>query len=110
MNERQRLIEIIEKARTEAVSTIGSMNNGFAAWYADKLIEAGVTFNQWIPVHERLPEPKVKVAIFTRSRAIYLGWHANHGGIKGFETAVGFIQLGRITHWMPLPEPPKEES
>ena len=25
-----------------AVGTVGSMNNGFAAWYADKLNEAGV--------------------------------------------------------------------
>ena len=42
MSDRERLIEIIEKARAEAVSTIGSMNNGFAAWYADKLMEDGV--------------------------------------------------------------------
>lgn len=42
MTDRERLIEIIEQARAEAVSTIGSMNNGFAVWYADKLIEAEV--------------------------------------------------------------------
>lgn len=42
MTERNRVIEIIEKARLEAVGTIGSMNDGFAAWYADKLIESGV--------------------------------------------------------------------
>lgn len=43
MSDRERLIEIIEQARREAVGTIGSMNNGFATWYADKLMEAGVT-------------------------------------------------------------------
>jgi hypothetical protein len=38
VTDRERLIEIIEQARAEAVSTIGSMNNGFAAWHADKLL------------------------------------------------------------------------
>lgn len=39
---REKLIAIIEEARREAVGTVGSMNNGFAVWYADKLNEAGV--------------------------------------------------------------------
>lgn len=39
---REKLIEIIEQARREAVGTVGSMNNGFAAWYAHKLLAAGV--------------------------------------------------------------------
>ena len=38
---REKLIAIIEQARQEAVGTVGSMNGGFAAWYADKLIAAG---------------------------------------------------------------------
>ena len=40
---REKLIAIIEEARREAVGTVGSMNNGFAVWYADKLLAAGVT-------------------------------------------------------------------
>lgn len=43
MNERERIIEIIEQAQRDTNDTIGSMNGGSAAWYADKLIEAGVT-------------------------------------------------------------------
>lgn len=39
---REKLIAIIEEARREAVGTVGSMNNGFAVWYADKLLAAGV--------------------------------------------------------------------
>lgn len=42
MSERERLIAILEKARMEAGDTMGSMNGGMAAWYADKLLEAGV--------------------------------------------------------------------
>lgn len=54
---RETLIAIIEEARREAVGTVGSMNGGFAAWYADKLLAAGVAPVQgWIPVTERVPE------------------------------------------------------
>lgn len=68
------MISIIEKARLDAQDTFGSMNGGMAAWYADKLLEAGVVSRdvaeqykqerdmladqlagKWIPVTERLP-------------------------------------------------------
>lgn len=39
---RERLIELLEQARDEAKRTIGSMNNGFGAWYADYLLKNGV--------------------------------------------------------------------
>lgn len=42
MNNRDRLIELLEQAKTKAQDTIGSMNNGFGAWYADYLLEHGV--------------------------------------------------------------------
>lgn len=42
MSDRERLVEIIERAQRDANDTIGSMNGGFAAWYADKLLAAGV--------------------------------------------------------------------
>jgi protein involved in temperature-dependent protein secretion len=35
---REKLIAIIEQAQRDAKDTIGSMNNGFAAWCADKLL------------------------------------------------------------------------
>lgn len=42
MTERERLIAILNKAQAEAEDTIGSMNGGMAAWYADKLLEADI--------------------------------------------------------------------
>lgn len=50
---REKLITIIEQAQREAKDTIGSMNNGFAAWYADKLLEADVVpvvHGEWINI------------------------------------------------------------
>ena len=42
MNSRDRLIELLEEAKIKAQDTIGSMNNGFGAWYADDLLDNGV--------------------------------------------------------------------
>lgn len=39
---RQKLIEVLEEAQLQARNTIGSMNNGFAEWYADYLIKNGI--------------------------------------------------------------------
>lgn len=39
---RDRLIELLEEAKTKAQITIGSLNNGWGAWYADYLLENGV--------------------------------------------------------------------
>lgn len=39
---RERLIELLEEAQEKAKGTVGSMNGGFGAWYADYLIENGV--------------------------------------------------------------------
>ena len=67
MTERERLIEIIEQAQRDANDTIGRMNGGFAAWYADKLMEAGVVIvHGWIPVAESLPEYGERVLTYDR--------------------------------------------
>ncbi len=42
MTERERLIQILDDAKIKALGTLGSMNEGFGAWYADRLLEAGV--------------------------------------------------------------------
>ena len=85
---------------------------------ADYLIDSGVTVQKWIPVTERLPKnnehdwvlaqvvedngfmhiPKVmeyREQLNDWYEETY-GWLSEHNG--------AFI----VTHWMPLPEPPKE--
>ena len=83
-------------------------------WYgnddiAEKLISNGVTVQEWVPVTERLPEDS----------GYYLVVHRNkyNGSISiAFEMYIK-CKIGEwwendyaydVTHWMPLPEMPKE--
>lgn len=68
--------------------------------------------SEWIPVTERLPEEKTEVLV------------ADNSFFGGAVIAVAYLERGKWewrddmstsatpspTHWMPLPEPPKEET
>lgn len=57
---------------------------------------------RWIPVTERLPEEDGFTLIFTAH---------GHAGVCYFTNGWwGGYGMDGITHWMPLPEPPKEET
>lgn len=88
----------------------------------DHLIANGVTFatdntvgGKWIPVTERLPENTEKVLALSKSRFGngYLSWLVRYnpdaGAFYDYDSEWGNIKIHNITHWMPLPEPPKGE-
>ena len=56
----------------------------------------------WIPVTERLPEKDTRVIVCA---SLPEGVHSDFI----YEDGHWFVSAG-VTHWMPLPEPPKEES
>ena len=103
MDVREKLIEILRKPifphelvdPTEAV--------------ADYLLDSGVTVQEWVSVDDRLPEEKVNCIVH------YQHAYCDNDGYW----AIGFcfydgekFQLGpayKVTHWMPLPQPPKGE-
>lgn len=64
MSEREMLIGLLEKAKEKAMYTVGSLNNGFGAWFADYLLANGVIV------------PPCKVG-----DTVYLPWM--YGGQKG---------------------------
>lgn len=55
--------------------------------------------NEWISVKERLPEAGEDVLV-------YLG----EGKIEVCQLINILYDLDDVTHWQPLPEPPKEEG
>ena len=59
--------------------------------------------SEWISVKERLPEEKQRVIVRCERIGTSVGWI-----LWGeWMTDIG-PSAGKITHWMPLPDPPKE--
>lgn len=65
---------------------------------------------QWLPVAERLPDKHARVQILvwtkglTEPDVLQGSWEGNRWRIYGGETAE------KVTHWQPLPSPPKTET
>jgi len=71
--------------------------------------------SNWISVNDRLPEEYYGVLVLDANGNIHIAWHSlsfkdnfkesiyeNEGDIKIS------IKRRNVTHWMPLPEPPKK--
>ncbi len=114
-NTREKLIELQKAAIREFMSSTTDVP--LTDFTADYLIANGVTINRgtedtpvadnlsptgWIPVTERLPEANEKVLICTGIGNLYVAQHLRgHFYLDGSNICT--------THWMPLPEPPKED-
>lgn len=61
--------------------------------------------NEWISVKERLPENKGRYIVYMRGQEPFVSWF--DGDI--FRTLSTVPIAYPATHWMPLPELPKEE-
>ena len=72
---------------------------------ADRLIANGVTVQKWIPVSERLPEPLTDVLSYRGHRNLIQEDCVDE---KGRWYSEYKYSGANVTHWMPMPEPPKE--
>ena len=78
-------------------------------YVADHLISNGVTVQEWISVEDRLPEEKVNCIVYYK--------HAYCDNDDYWAIGICFyngekFQMDwsyKVTHWMPLPKPPKGE-
>ena len=66
-------------------------------------LEMGSENNGWIPCSERLPENQLDVLVYERNRGVVIGFCASDG-----QWANDAINFSGVTHWQPLPDPPKE--
>ena len=109
---RENLIELLETVVSPKELLCDGEVRVSTARVADHLIAHGVTFatdnnvgSKWIPVTERLPEDEKKVlciledGFFCILEWLSWEWLWNDGHNVYAEKDV--------THWMPLPEPPK---
>ena len=65
-----------------------------------------MAMSEWISVKDRLPSPVDSVLIVTRSGGVGEGFHEKGKWWWITEDEV-YVE---VTHWMPLPEPPREED
>ena len=77
---------------------------------ADHLIANGVTIQKWIPVSERLPENfgEYIVTVQEETGKLYSDYADYYPYHKKWRTVLFLGVRDKVTHWMPLPEPPKE--
>lgn len=59
---------------------------------------------RWIPVEERLPKKEEDVLVHYAGGRIDMDWVGKLGAFRWEEVN------GEATHWMPLPQAPKEEK
>ena len=101
MDVREKLIEILADAG------IGKTGRNFLL---DRLITNGVTVQEWIQVEDRLPEAGGYVVCiakrnpFSRFMPMVARIEKN-----GWVNPITEQYISEVTHWMPIPQPPKGE-
>ncbi len=115
MSDRDRLIELIQNA-------VNGCARHWAEIIADYLLANGVTVQEWISVKDRLPEDdllddntrktvkclvaiKAKNGVTVRTQMRFKDHTYKDGKRKEYWRWK--LAHGDVTHWMPLPPPPK---
>ena len=109
MDVREKLVELLDIIIQPGQKTLGDI--------ADCLLANGVTVQEWISVDERMPDACGFPCLLCGENSF--------GQIRVFEGFTGYMERGKlewhsnqkdvdidvwtITHWMPLPQPPKGE-
>ena len=101
MDVREKLVEVIESARY--------WGNNTSEEIADHLIANGITVHEWIPVTERLPKNGVRVLTLHDDGIIRIGISRGYFPSVVSRTNTKSFGIAEVTHWMPLPEPPKRK-
>ena len=110
MDVREKLVELIGSTEYGNGSLVGNnFQKGFIKKIATHLIANGVTVQEWISVDDRLPEAGGYVVCiakrnpFSRFMPMVARIEKN-----GWVNPITEQYISEVTHWMPLPEPPKE--
>ena len=120
MDIREKLVELLK-------SILPNFRNNMAYWgekpiyeFADCLLANGVTVQEWISVDDRLPDNKeydwVLAQVVEDNGFMHIPTVMEYRQSKNdwFEETYGWLSdhngAFTVTHWMPLPEPPKKEA
>ena len=119
--------------REKLIDLFQDCNNPSWNWFPDNaemlklidyLISNGVTVQEWISVNDRLPDDEQEVLVIAHGwggRLVYVGSHKRVEAQKSWLTGItnkssewslwgwSYLKEPMVTHWMPLPNPPKGE-
>ena len=111
MDVKEKLVELIEKASYECDEGTRDLYDmrEVADGIADFLIAHGVTVQEWISVDDRLPEPGKQVIIYSRCDFCESAFHIGIPGKWRVTWNHEMLDADSVTHWMPIPQPPKGE-
>ena len=106
MDVREKLVELVKRAITDW------KHGDVSEMIADHLIANGVTVQEWISVNDKLPNDREWVIV----------WHTGYDTPKKAKYKDDFAPFlpvflidgdngnkGEVTHWQPMPQPPKGE-
>ena len=109
MDVREKLLELIDDALQRKEGTARVVGKRYVNTIANHLIAHGVTVQEWIPVTERLPEESGMYIITANDghaqRVSFVQWQKKNR----IWNLTGARSYWRVTHWMPMPQPPKGE-
>ena len=109
MDVRKKLVEIVKNALRAYGNDLEKVVEPYE-FIADFLIHSGVTVQEWIPVTERMPQNYISVLVYIPTAEPLPMVHEAYIGDDGEWHSSNFYEIENedVTHWMPLPEPPKE--
>jgi len=89
------------------LTTTYTEKNFWALNLLSDYVKEAPTIGGWISVKDRLPEPPAQCLVYSAKASRPRGMETATYTEWGWMTAAYFPE---VTHWMPLPEPPEEES
>ena len=72
-------------------------------FYAAHLLANSVIVQEWIPVENKLPDVRENPVLVSYGGGVWMAWRH-----KGWWELPSGLKTNYVTHWMPLPKPPKE--
>lgn len=99
------------EALIQNLRSIDEYDTGYAKLIydaADAIEGLEKSIPRWIPVTEKLPGKDVPVLVYLFGDSPYIAWINHEGEWETEEFTIDRDYLPKA--WMPLPEPPKEET
>ena len=123
MNVREKLVELIVWIEDQITRGYPyTTDQSRIETTVDHLIANGVTVQEWIPVTEKLPEDDLPKDSKVKQIKVLVAYKTNGRWVERTQIRVKgywFREPDKwswaktsdpISHWMPLPEPPKEDN